>query len=58
MAQDSFHTEAAAFDQYAAEYDAALAQGLSVSGEDKEHFARERVSWLAARPRFRTCRRR
>lgn len=45
---ERFHTESAAFDRYAAEYDAALAQGLSVSGEDKAHFARERVAWLAA----------
>jgi len=41
------NTEAADFDRYAAEYDAALARGLSVSGEDKEHFARGRVDWLA-----------
>src|SRR6185436_14755102 len=37
------------FDGYASEYDAALAQGLSVSGEDKTHFARGRVDWLAKR---------
>lgn len=37
----------AEFDQYAADYDAALAQGLSVSGEDKGYFARRRVEWLA-----------
>ena len=35
------------FDQYAADYDGALAQGLSVSGEDKEFFARGRIAWLA-----------
>lgn len=35
------------FDGYAAQYDAALAQGISVSGEDKEYFARGRVAWLA-----------
>lgn len=34
------------FDQYAADYDGALAQGLSVSGEDKEFFARGRIAWL------------
>lgn len=45
---ETFSTEAAEFDRYAAEYDAALALGLSVSGEDKEHFARGRVNWLAA----------
>jgi SAM-dependent methyltransferase len=43
---DRFSTEASEFDRYAAEYDAALAQGLSVSGEDKDHFARGRVDWL------------
>src|SRR5437016_74764 len=35
------------FDQYAGEYDRALAEGLSVSGEDKSYFARGRVIWLA-----------
>ena len=35
------------FDGYAADYDAALAHGLSVSGEDKGYFARRRVEWLA-----------
>jgi SAM-dependent methyltransferase len=35
------------FDEYAANYDAALAQGLSVSGEDKTFFARGRIEWLA-----------
>jgi SAM-dependent methyltransferase len=44
---DSFSTEAAEFDRYANEYDAALARGLSVSGEGKEHFCRRRVEWLA-----------
>jgi SAM-dependent methyltransferase len=42
----TFSTEASGFDRYAAEYDAALAQGLRVSGEDKDHFARRRVAWL------------
>jgi SAM-dependent methyltransferase len=36
-----------AFDRYATEYDAALAAGLSVSGEDKEYFARGRIAWLS-----------
>jgi hypothetical protein len=36
------------FDVYAADYDAALAQGLAVSGEDKMYFARGRLPWLAA----------
>ena len=35
------------FDKFAAEYDASLAQGLSVSGESKDYFAQGRVSWLA-----------
>jgi trans-aconitate methyltransferase len=37
----------AEFDHYAAEYDAALQQGLAVSGESKEHFARGRIEYLA-----------
>jgi SAM-dependent methyltransferase len=37
------------FDTYATEYDAALAQGLSISGENKEYFARGRALWLARR---------
>jgi SAM-dependent methyltransferase len=45
-------TEAAAvFDHYAGGYDAALEQGLAVSGEGKEYFARGRVEWLAGRLR-------
>lgn len=35
------------FDQYAADYDQALAQGISVSGEDKNFFAQGRAEWLA-----------
>ncbi len=35
------------FDQYAANYDQALAQGISVSGENKDFFAQGRVAWLA-----------
>jgi SAM-dependent methyltransferase len=35
------------FDAYAAEYDAALARGISISGEDKNFFARGRVVWLS-----------
>jgi SAM-dependent methyltransferase len=35
------------FDGYAEGYDHALAQGLSVSGEDKDFFARGRIVWLA-----------
>jgi SAM-dependent methyltransferase len=36
------------FDQYADDYDAALAQGLSVSGESKDYFAEGRAKWLGA----------
>jgi SAM-dependent methyltransferase len=39
----------AEFDDYAGNYDSALNRGLSLSGESKEYFARERVRWLAAR---------
>lgn len=35
-----------AFDQYAEEYEAALGQGLSITGEDKDYFAEGRVRWL------------
>jgi len=35
------------FDEYAESYDRALAEGLSVSGEDKTYFARGRMTWLA-----------
>jgi SAM-dependent methyltransferase len=35
------------FDAYASEYDAALAEGLSVSGESKDFFAQGRVEHLA-----------
>jgi len=37
------------FDQYAEDYDAALAKGLSVSGESKEYFAEGRAKWLGER---------
>jgi SAM-dependent methyltransferase len=40
--------EAARFDAFADDYDAALAQGLSVSGEDKDYFAERRVAWTGA----------
>jgi SAM-dependent methyltransferase len=35
------------FDRHELDYDGALAQGLSVSGEDRDYFARGRVSFLA-----------
>src|SRR5688572_267085 len=37
----------AEFDAFAAEYDAALQQGISASGENKDYFARGRLVWLA-----------
>jgi SAM-dependent methyltransferase len=39
----------AAFDEYANHYDAALNQGLSLSGESKDYFAKARVRWLSSR---------
>ena len=35
------------FDNFAVDYDDALNQGLSVSGEDKNYFARGRIRWTA-----------
>lgn len=43
---EQFSYTNAEFDEYAAGYDAALSQGLAVSGEDKNFFARGRVTWL------------
>jgi SAM-dependent methyltransferase len=43
------HSVDPAFDAFADDYDAALNRGISVSGEDKEYFARKRVEWTAAR---------
>jgi SAM-dependent methyltransferase len=37
------------FDAFADDYDAALNKGLSVSGEDKNYFARGRLAWLRRR---------
>ena len=39
------------FDEYATTYDAALAAGLSATGEGREFYARERVKWVARRLR-------
>jgi SAM-dependent methyltransferase len=36
-----------AFDEYAKNYDEALEQGIAVSGEDKNYFAKGRIAWLA-----------
>lgn len=46
MSQSSIEAEAE-FNAYAAEYDALLARGISISGEDKNYFASGRVVWLA-----------
>lgn len=37
------------FDAFAANYDQALAQGLSVSGESKDFFAEQRIRWVKHR---------
>ena len=37
------------FDAYAANYDAALNQGLSMTGESKEYYASGRVQWMSQR---------
>ncbi len=37
------------FDQFAGDYDAALQQGLAVSGESKDFFAAGRIAWLRLR---------
>jgi SAM-dependent methyltransferase len=34
------------FDRYASNYDDSLDQGISVSGENKQYFARGRIQWL------------
>ena len=39
----------AEFDGYAARYDQELAQGLDVTGEGKDYYARGRMAWLAER---------
>jgi SAM-dependent methyltransferase len=36
------------FDDYAAGYELALAEGLSITGEDKNYFARGRIAWVAS----------
>src|SRR5690606_2378333 len=43
-------------DAFAAEYDAALQQGISASGEDKSYFARGRLAWLGRQLRERSYR--
>lgn len=39
--------ESAAFDAYAQQYEQALNEGLSVSGESPEFFARKRIEWTS-----------
>src|SRR4029077_8538950 len=34
------------FDEFALDYDSALEEGLSVSGEDKTYFCHGRIGWL------------
>jgi SAM-dependent methyltransferase len=49
MASQHVGLSPAEFDEYADPdaYDAALEQGIAISGEDKSYFARGRVAWLA-----------
>ncbi len=35
------------FDRFADDYDHALNQGISISGEDKDFFANGRIVWLS-----------
>ena len=35
------------FDRYAHEYDEALKEGIRISGQDRDFFARGRITWLA-----------
>lgn len=46
----------AEFDAYAANYDAALNQGLALTGESKEYYAAGRVRWLRSRLTRHDCR--
>ena len=46
MMTGSDRTQPVDFDAFATEYDAALTQGISLSGETKDFFARGRVEWL------------
>ena len=39
----------AAFDEFAGDYESALQQGLSVSGESKDYFAENRILWVKRR---------
>jgi len=44
--KDSPLLEDSSFDEFALDYDGALEQGLSASGESREYFCRGRISWL------------
>src|SRR6478609_2186475 len=46
MTTGSEQAESVSFDAFASEYDATLDRGISLSGEDKDFFARGRVEWL------------
>lgn len=46
---DSLNNQKTEFDAYAADYDAALHRGVSLSGERKEYFAEARIAWLKRR---------
>ncbi|MDF1852663.1 MAG: class I SAM-dependent methyltransferase [Verrucomicrobiales bacterium] len=37
------------FDEFAEDYDSELKKGLSISGEDKDYFAKGRIQWLKKR---------
>lgn len=41
------NTKSNEFDAYADDYESALDKGISISGEKKDYFASQRVSWLA-----------
>lgn len=41
----------AEFDEFAVDYDRHLRKGLALTGESKEHFARERIRWTKGRLR-------
>ena len=42
------HSPHEMFDMSTMDYEAALARGLTVSGEDKDYFAQGRIAWLRA----------
>ncbi len=49
LSQSEGDSRSREFDRYSADYDRALNQGISVSGENKEYFASGRVRWLRRR---------